>query len=309
MSAAAPRLAIDDPVLEAFADEIGSEGAIAVEGERTAWDRGGELAEGTRLVHAPTGVVEYKPEEMTVCVRAGTTVADLEAALSEAGQRSALPMRGGTVGGAVAVGENHPDRLGRGALRDSVLQVRYVSAEGTLVTGGGPVVKNVSGFNLPKLMTGSLGTLGSIAELILRTNPRPDVSRWLRADGVDPFEVYEALLRPAAVLWNGESTWVHLEGHGVDVSAQGDTLSRDRGFAEVDAPPTLPSHRWAFTPKGLGEIDANATGGFIASIGVGLVYAERPQPEAVRDPVVRDLGERAKAIFDPTGRLNPGRKP
>jgi len=305
MSRATARLAIDDPVLFAFADEIGGTGPVAVEGGRSAWERGGTLAEGTRLVRAPAGVVEYKPEEMTVRVRAGTAVADLEASLAEAGQRSALPMRGGTVGGAVAVGENHPDRLGREALRDSVLQVRYVSDEGRLVTSGGPVVKNVSGFNLPKLMTGSLGTLGLVAELILRTNPTPDVSRWLRAEGCDPFETFGSLLRPACVLWNGDATWVHLEGHGVDVEEQSRQLA---GFAEVEGPPALPPHRWALAPKELSALDADATGSFVASIGVGRVFAERPQPERALDPVVRGLEERAKAIFDPTGRLNPGRR-
>ena len=106
---------------------------------------------------------------MVVTVRAGTTVAELHETLAAAGQTSALPDRGGTVGGAVAVGENRLDRLGRGSARRR-LQVRYVSAEGEIVTGGGPVVKNVSGFNLPKLIVGSLGTLGLIAEVVLRTN-------------------------------------------------------------------------------------------------------------------------------------------
>ncbi|MDP6979106.1 MAG: FAD-binding protein [Myxococcota bacterium] len=309
MSTNAPRLATDDPVLFAFAEEVGSDGAIAVAGGRTRWSQGGALAEGTRVVEAPRGVVEYKPAEMTVCVRAGTPVAELEAALGEAGQRSALPNRGGTVGGAIAVGENHVDRLGRGAIRDSVLQVRYVSAEGRLVASGGPVVKNVSGFNLPRLLTGSLGTFGLFAELILRTNPRPEVSRWLRGQGVDPAATFDGLLRAAAVLWDGESTWVHLEGHGVDVDEQSRALDRIGQFEPVEEPPPLPPESWSMSPAQAARVDREKTGDFVASIGVGRVWAQKPQPLAAPDPVVRGLCERAKAIFDPTGRLNPGRQP
>src|SRR4051812_7469403 len=104
---------------------------------------------------------------MTVRVRVGTTVAELHEALRAHGQRSALPERGGTVGGAIAVGHNDLHVLGRGRVRDAVLQLRYVSADGRLITGGGTTVKNVSGFDLPRLMVGALGTLGVLAEAVL----------------------------------------------------------------------------------------------------------------------------------------------
>ena len=76
-----------DPILAAFAAELGADGPVAVAGNRTRWAVGGALAEGTRLVHAPTGIVDYQPEEMIVIVRAGTPVAELAAALAERGQR------------------------------------------------------------------------------------------------------------------------------------------------------------------------------------------------------------------------------
>jgi len=174
-------LHVDDPTLLAFADEVGDTGPVAIEGERTRWELGGESTGEPRLLRAPAGIVDYKPEEMTVQVRAGTTVADLHAALAEKGQRSALPERCGTVGGALVVGENDIRALGRGRVRESLLQVRYVSAEGRIVSSGGPTVKNVSGFDLPRLMVGSLGTLGCVAEVILRTNPIPAESRWFHA--------------------------------------------------------------------------------------------------------------------------------
>lgn len=301
----ASSLAITDPVLHAFADEVGAAGPVAVAGGRTRWDLGGPLAADARVVAAPAGIVAYSAPEMTVQVRAGTPVAALDAALAAEGQRTALPDRGGTVGGAVAVGENVLDSLGRGRLRDAVLQVRYVSAEGELVTGGGPVVKNVTGYNLPKLLTGSLGTLGLIAEVILRTNPIPAVGAWFAAEGVDPTAALAAVHAPGAVLWNGASTWVLLEGHEPDVAAEVAALAAVGPFAEADGPPPLPEHRWSLSPA---DAAAFADGSFVASIGVGTVWADRPQPDRTVDAGVAAIGARMKQNFDPTGRLNPGRR-
>lgn len=298
-------LAIDDPILETFAAEVEAADPVTVVGAHTAWDRGGPLEGTPREVRAPSGIVAYAPEEMTVTVRAGTPVAELAAALAEAGQRCALPDRGGTVGGAVAVGENDPLVLGKGRLRTSVLQVRYVSAEGRLITGGGPTVKNVTGFDLPRLMTGALGTLGFLAEVILRTNPVPAVATWFRSDDADPFDTFDALLHPSAVFWNGTTTWVLLEGHPVDVAAEAGVLTTFGAFTETDGPPALPRHRWSLTPRELRTLDLDH---HIASIGVGTVYAAEPQPARTLDPAALEIAQRVKARFDPTGRLNPGRE-
>lgn len=302
-------LEIRDPVLHDFAAVIGPDGPFAVRGAGTRWELGGIVDDAARIVDAPAGIVDHRAAEMTVQVRAGTLVADLEDALREQGQRSALPMRGGTVGGAVAVGENHLEVLGRGRIRDSVLQVRYVSAEGRLVTAGGPVVKNVSGFNLPKLVTGSLGTLGAIAEVVLRTNPIPAQSLWLRADGVDPFSVPGALLRPSAVLCDRTTTWVLIEGHPSDVAAEQRRLDDLGRFAATDGPPRLPAHRWSMAPGDLRTLDVEDTGPAVLSIGVGNVWATNPAPAPSPDPVVDLISRRIKASFDPTGRCNPGRRP
>ena len=82
-----------------FAKLVGAEGPVTVVGGRTRWHVGGKVHPDAREVHAPSGVMSYDPAEMTVTVRAGTTTTELTAALTEAGQRCALPERGGTVGG------------------------------------------------------------------------------------------------------------------------------------------------------------------------------------------------------------------
>jgi len=296
-----------DPVLDAFASEVGSDDAVAIGGNRTRWTIGGLPSADARILPAPSGIVDYKPEEMTVTVRAGTTVADLHGELAAAGQRTGLPERGGTVGGAFAVGENGLYPLGRARLRTALLQVRYVSAEGEIVTGGGPTVKNVSGFDIPRLMVGSLGTLGCIAECIIRTNPIPAVSRWFISEDADPFAVLSTVLHPSAVLWDGLATHVLLEGHAPAVEGEASQLNTIGTFtpSHTQAPPALPPERWSLAPAALRSLAD--IGSFVASIGVGTVWADTAQPLRPVDPAVAIVSERMKANFDPTGRLNPGR--
>lgn len=301
------KLLSTDPVLASFAEEVGSSDPIAIAGHRTRWDIGGALLDGTRTVAAPTGIVEYIAEEMIVRVRAGTSVDELHASLAERGQVTALPERGGTVGGAVAVGQNGVLRPMRGETRSAVLQIRYVSAEGRIVTGGGPTVKNVSGFDLPRLMTGSLGTLGCIAEVILRTNPIPAETRWYTSDDADPFAVHRALMAPGPILFDGSTTTLMLFGHARAVAADVALLQTLGTFAECDAPPNPTGHRWSLSPHDLRSLDANELGSFVAEVGVGTVHASHPQQRPPLSHEVRVIHERLKTEFDPSGRLNPGR--
>lgn len=306
-----------DPALARFAAEVGESGPVAVQGGKTRWDVGGTVAEGTRLLSAPEGIVDYAPDEMTVVVRAGTSVSELHRTLRERGQRTALVDRGGTVGGALVVGENDVRSLGRGLIRTAVLQVRYISAEGRIVSSGGPTVKNVSGFDLPRLIVGSLGTLGLLGEAIIRTNPIPATSRWLSATGVDPLAVYDNLMAPSAVLWDGTTTWVELEGHRADVDAEHRRLAPLGTFGEVDGtnglPVALPEHRWSMSPADALKLGSDASSGgpdrFVAAIGLGLVFGDRPQPPRTVTAEIDVVAARLKENFDPSGRLNPGRDP
>ncbi|MHB1854708.1 MAG: FAD-binding oxidoreductase, partial [Acidimicrobiales bacterium] len=137
--------------LEDFAVEVGRDDPVAVRGGATQWDVGGPVHPDVRIVAAPAGVVDHRPEEMLVRVRAGTTMAELAGVLDRAGQMVPLdpadPERA-TVGGILSVGRAGLRRLRHGPVRDHVLEIRYVSAGGELVKAGAPVVKNVSGFDL-----------------------------------------------------------------------------------------------------------------------------------------------------------------
>jgi glycolate dehydrogenase FAD-binding subunit len=303
--------------LEDFAAEIGEEDTVAAVGGMTAWDVGGDVAPGTRLVRAPSGVVRHEPAEMIVRVRAGTTVAELSQVVAEAGQMVPLDPpspTGATVGGMLAVGRSGLRRLRWGHIRDLVLEVRFVTADGRLTKAGAAVVKNVSGFDLCRPLVGSLGTLGLFAEVVLRTYPEPAESRWLRGE-VHPSAPLQALYRPSGVLWDGETTWVLLEGHPGDVDAETRLLGRQ--FDAATGPPALPGPaRVSLRPGELLEVcESLPPASFVAEAGVGVLHAS-PEASASLEEVGENdaagcerLHRALKQIMDPAGRLNPGRDP
>jgi glycolate oxidase FAD binding subunit len=292
-----------DPVLVEFADEVGATDRVVAVGGRTQWSVGGEVESGVREVRAPSGVVAHEPAELIVRVRAGTTVAELDAELAARGQTVALPpWEGATVGGVLAVGHSGIRRLGWGPVRDAVLEVRAVDAGGRLLKAGGPVVKNVSGYDLCRLLVGSLGTLALIGEVVLRTRPLPAASVWVSGEA-DPFALVQRLHRPSAVLWDGVTTWVLLEGHPGDVASQ----VAAAGLSEVAGPPPLPSVRHSVPPGELSTLRAGDGGGFVAEVGAGVVHQHAAAPTRTVEPVVRALHGRLKAAFDPAGRFAPGR--
>lgn len=305
-------------VLEDFAAEVGVAGPVTCVGGRTQWEAGGALSGPAREVAAPTGVVAHEPGEMIVRVRAGTTLAELDAIVAAGGQMVTIeadhPDRA-TVGGVLACGRSGRRRLGWGPVRDTVLEVTAVDSTGTLVRAGAPLVKNVTGFDLVRLLVGSVGTLAFIAEVVLRCRPRPEVEKWWVAEEVDPFDVLRSLYRPSAVLWDGTRTWVSLSGYAEDVDAQAATVLGDR-FSLVPRPPDLPGRaRRSLAPGELSRLAAVAgpPGTWLAEIGVGMVYGTEPSLAGVAVPapsdVVMDLHRAVKERFDPDGRMNPGRAP
>jgi glycolate oxidase FAD binding subunit len=183
----------------------------------------------------------------------------------------------------------------------------YVSADGAVIKCGGPTVKNVSGFDLPRLIVGSLGTLGLIGEVILRTNPIPPISRWVVSSDSDPFMVLPTAARPSTVLWDGTLTFVELEGYAPDVQTQLNALGAIGYWAEAAGPPELPAHRWSLRPSDLRHLEQYALGPFVACAGAGTVFASVPQPLRAPSVAILALAERVKQQFDPTKRLSPGR--
>src|SRR5437867_10962768 len=128
-------------------------------------------------------VIEYNPADLTVTVQAGVSAGALAARLAPHRQWLALDPPGAaarTLGGIAATNASGPLRARYGTLRDLLLGVRFVQADGVVTWGGSKVVKSVSGYDVPKLMVGALGTLGVLGELTLRLHPRPDVEgSWL----------------------------------------------------------------------------------------------------------------------------------
>src|SRR5204862_4846048 len=141
-------------------------------------------------------IVEHAPADQVVIVEAGATLAQVQAALAEHRQRLALaaphPERA-TIGGLVATAGFGPLRARYGAIRDLIIGVTLVRADGEVARGGGKVVKNVAGFDLPKVACGSLGTLGLIATATFRLHPLPEAVRSVRVAGVRAEQVIAVL--------------------------------------------------------------------------------------------------------------------
>jgi glycolate oxidase FAD binding subunit len=149
------------------------------------------------------GVVEYNPGEFVFTAFAGTPVAEVVRVLAANDQY--LPFdppfvdRGATLGGAVAAGLSGPGRCRYGGVRDFILGVRFVTAGGEVVRGRGRVVKNAAGFDLPKLMVGSIGQLGILVELSLKVLPRPEAYASLRLELGSLDAALQAIVRLASL--------------------------------------------------------------------------------------------------------------
>ena len=300
----------------AFAKAVGIDDCVAVEGGRTHWQYGGTLTPDVRLLRAPTGVVSFEPEEMVVRCGAGTTVAELSEVLATKGQLCALdPAQPNlaTVGGVLAAGVSGHRRLRQGPVRDSLLEAQYVAADGAVIRAGAPVVKNVSGFDINKLLVGSFGSLGLLAEVVLRCRPAPVTSQWLQLDGADPWQVRAGAYNPSSILWNGATVWVLVEGDPADVIAETRMLQAVTAVELVAVGPALPQGGRLSLASGTlrncmrADGPVAGLGSWVAEIGVGTVHVEHtpplpPLPNA-------DLQQTLKRAYDPYCRLAPGRFP
>jgi glycolate oxidase FAD binding subunit len=201
------------------------------------------LLDTTRI----TGVVEHAAGDLIAVVRAGTPLADLQAL---GNQQLALdaPIAGATIGGTVAANTSGPRRMAYGTVRDLIIGVTFVRADGVVAKAGGKVVKNVAGYDLAKLMTGSYGTLGVITECAFRLHPRPVAAATVLARAGSPDEVgvllravLGARLAPSAVevdapAAGGFDVSVQVVGVPVGVEQRAEAAARLTGGARHDAP-------------------------------------------------------------------------
>jgi glycolate oxidase FAD binding subunit len=266
------------------------------------------------------GIVEHIPAELTVTVRAGTPSDELAAHLAAQGQwwpQADIRPRS-TVGGIISAAASGRRRLRYGPVRDSLLEVVLVTGDGRIVRGGGPTVKGVAGYDLPRLMVGARGTLGFVTQVTLKLTPLPPARAWFSMSGDIAMRVRAARAliddprRPTAILLTPGSLHVELAGAADDVS-----------------PPTgfQPSEE-AHTPSGAAVVDVGvpptrlvdlvaqveAMGlSYIAELGVGVCQValnEASQLAALRAAAERDGGHAIVTDAPPEFRADPwGRLP
>lgn len=271
----------DDPALRALVERVraaqadGTPLEIAGHGSKAFYGgpRHGEALHTTGL----TGISSYEPTELVVTARAGTPIAELEAALAEHGQ--CLPFEPprfrvgsvakGTVGGLVAAGLSGPSRASVGAVRDHVLGATLLNGRAEVLSFGGQVMKNVAGYDVSRLLCGSMGVLGVVLEVSLKVLPVQPATATLR------FELDEAAALQQLNAWGGQplpvsaSAWwagmllLRLRGARAAVNAAVDTLlTRHRGEGVEDSLATpfwdgLRDHEDEFFVKARTAVESN----------------------------------------------------
>lgn len=291
-------------------------------------------------------IISLVPEDLTVVVEAGTRVRDLVERLSEHGQTAVLNglPEESTVGGAVAAGLSGWERLRYGPIRDRTLEVVLATGDGRVVRGGAPLVKNVTGYDLPRLLTGSFGSLGLISRVALKLWPRGRQTATVAVD--DAERALATAYRPLAVIEQDDGVQVYLSGTAAEVEAQasgiggtvreglhwpeplaGDTVlvvrvPRPLTRGAVDRVPPGWRYQAAF---GVGEVRMAGAGdptgvlsglrAWATEMGGAAVIERAPDPVyATVDPwgdpgPSLPLQRRVKDAFDPLRICNPGRLP
>src|SRR6516225_4073850 len=240
-------MAVDESVLDGWRERVaGAARALVPLRLRGAGTKDfyGEALAGELLdLRGWRGIVDYEPSELVITVRCGTLLSEVEAALAAHRQVLAFepPAVGAepTIGGVIAAGLSGPRRVFAGAARDFVLGPRLLTAQGELLRFGGQVMKNVAGFDVSRLLCGSLGILGVITEVSLKVLPRPRAELTLRlelpaADAVQAFNRWAGLPLPlSAAAWCERSAWLRVSGADPAVRAAQQQIGGDPVAAAV----------------------------------------------------------------------------
>ncbi|KQY18719.1 glycolate oxidase [Massilia sp. Root133] len=185
-----------------------------------------------------TGIVDYEPTELVITARCGTPLADIEAALAQQGQMLAFEPphfgSGATLGGAIAAGLSGPRRVSAGAVRDFVLGCKLLDGKGDVLSFGGQVMKNVAGYDVSRLLAGSLGTLGLLLEVSIKVLPRAPREATLVFEGVNEVDAIRNLnewggqpLPVSASCWHDGVLALRLSGANAAVDNAIRTLGGD----------------------------------------------------------------------------------
>jgi glycolate oxidase FAD binding subunit len=229
-------------------DRVSMGHAIYPQGGRTALDYGG-VPRRPGVAIGMTGIsrlIDYPFADMTITVEAGMTLRALQGILAEKSQRALVEApqpEMATLGGIYATNTSGPRRFALGRPRDPIIGVSFVTSEGVVVKGGGRVVKNVAGYDFPKLLTGSMGTLGMITQLTLKVRPIPEASAIAWVPFWNPKSLADALdqlntsgTRPVAV--------DVLNGSGARTIGQGLGLPTGQGILAIGYEDNAVSVRW-----------------------------------------------------------------
>jgi glycolate oxidase FAD binding subunit len=244
---------VDDAAIGELQDRIRAAVAdgqpLCIRGGGTKDFYGEPLAGEPVDVRALNGIVAYAPGELVLTARSATPLAEVESALAAHDQMLAFePPRHGaatTLGGVIASGLSGPRRPHAGAARDFVLGVRIVDGTGTSLVFGGQVIKNVAGFDVSRLMTGALGTLGVLTEISLKCLPRPKIeaTRVIECAGADALRLMNAWggkpLPISATCHHDGRLWVRLSGAPAAVAGAAPII----GGREVDGSAFWPALR------------------------------------------------------------------
>ncbi|MEU3273896.1 FAD-binding protein [Saccharomonospora sp. NPDC006951] len=289
----------------------GTTGFVEIRGAGTAegWAGAQEPADLVLDTGKLTGVLAYNPADMTVAVRAGTPLRDLQAELAEQGQRVAFDparvARGATVGGLVATADSGPLALAHGSMRDLVIGATVVLADGTVARTGGHVIKNVAGYDLAKLMHGSYGCFGLLAEIVLRLHPVSAATATVRIDcrlgtaAEHAATVLASTLEPVALEWADGMLLVRVEGTEAGCETRAGQLAELLGGAVLSEQGALAAWkrhadlvndavvRIGCRPSRLPGVLAASGGTAVAGLGTGIGTVKVPYEaiEAVHDAV------------------------